>query len=147
MLDIYARRIPAEPITAITAATTALSMGSMNATGPDATGEQRDVNPSQQGLIAANPTPTHPNPNQHPVSPEELNRIAARDRAYSLLSQLTKLGTGWDHSEAWFALARAYEESGQIERARSALWWVVQLEDTRPVREWRCIGAGGSGVL
>ncbi|KKY20543.1 putative filamentation protein [Diplodia seriata] len=57
--------------------------------------------------------------------PEELNRLAARDRAYSLLSSLTKLGTGWDYSEAWFALARAYEEGGQVQKAKDVLWWKI----------------------
>ena len=75
-------------------------------------------------------------------SPEELNRIAARDRAYSLLSTLTKLGTGWDNSEAWYMLARAYEESGQIDKAQEVLWWCVELEDGRPLRHWRCVGIG-----
>ena len=69
-------------------------------------------------------------------TPEELNRLAARDRAYGLLNTLTKLGAGWDFSEAWFSLARAYEESGQIGKAKEVLWWCVELEDTRPVRGW-----------
>lgn len=74
---------------------------------------------------------------------EHLSRLAARDRAYGLLSSLTKLGTGWDYSEAWVALARAYEESGQIEKAKEALWWCVDLEDSRPLRHWSCLGPGG----
>lgn len=76
-------------------------------------------------------------------SPQALNRLAARDRAYSLLSSLTRLGSGWDDSEAWFTLARAYEESGQIEKAKEVLWWCVELEDTRPLRHWSNIGPGG----
>ena len=90
-----------------------------------------------------------PNPSNQPNSPphdrktpEALDRLAARDRAYGLLSSLTKLGTGWDSSEAWFALARAYEESGQPERAKEVLWWVVELEEKRPIREWGCLGQG-----
>lgn len=75
--------------------------------------------------------------------PEELNRLAARDRAYSLLSSLTKLGTGWDYSEAWFALARAYEEGGQIQKAKDVLWWCVELEDSKALRKWSCVGVGG----
>ena len=77
-------------------------------------------------------------------SPEAIDRLAARDRAYGLLSSLTKLGTGWDNSEAWFALARAYEESGQIERSKEVLWWVVELEEKRPIRPWSCLGQGYS---
>lgn len=79
-------------------------------------------------------------------TPENLNRLAARDRAYGLLSNLTKLGTGWDDSEAWFALARAHELGGQLEKAKEVLWWCVELEDRRPVRHWRNVN-GGSYVL
>ena len=89
---------------------------------------------------ASSPRP----PSSHRKTPEALNRLAARDRAYGLLSSLTKLGTGWDLSEAWFALARAYEEGGQLERAKEVLWWVVELEDKRPIRGWNCLGQGYS---
>jgi hypothetical protein len=73
----------------------------------------------------------------------QLDRLAARDRAYGLLTELTKLGSGWNNSEAWFALARAYEEGGQPEKAREVLWWCVELEDTRAVRSWTVVGSGG----
>jgi hypothetical protein len=72
-----------------------------------------------------------------------LDRLAARDRAYGLLAALTKLGTGWNYSEAWFALARAYEEGGQPDRAREVLWWCVELEERRGVRDWIVVGSGG----
>lgn len=72
-----------------------------------------------------------------------VDRLAARDRAYGLLSGLTKLGTGWNYSEAWFALARAHEESGQADKAKEVLWWCVELEEGRGVRDWSCVGAGG----
>lgn len=75
-------------------------------------------------------------------TPENLNRLAARDRAYGLLSNLTKLGTSWDDSDAWYALARAHECGGQIEKAGEVLWWCVELEDSRPLRHWRNIGPG-----
>lgn len=76
-------------------------------------------------------------------SPEYPDRLAARDRAYGLLSSLTKLGTAWDDSEAWFALSRAYEHSGQVEKAKEVLWWCIDLEDRRPVRHWWNVGSGG----
>ena len=76
------------------------------------------------------------------LTPEALDRLAARDRAYGLLSSLTKLGTGWDNSEAWFTLARAYEESGQVDKAKECLWWVIELEEGRGVRSWGCLGRG-----
>ncbi len=72
-----------------------------------------------------------------------LDRLAARDRAYGLLSALTKLGTGWSYSEAWFALARAYEEGDQQEKAKEVLWWCVELEEGRGVRDWGVVGSGG----
>ncbi|PVI07644.1 filamentation protein-like protein [Periconia macrospinosa] len=74
---------------------------------------------------------------------ETQHRLAARDRAFGLLSTLTKLGSGWDFSEAWYALSRAYEESGEIERAKKALWWVVELEDAHPIRDWDNATVGG----
>ena len=76
-------------------------------------------------------------------TPENLNRLAARDRAYGLLSTLTKMGPGWDNSEAWYALARATELSGEIERAKELLWYVVELEDTRPLRHWSNVNVKG----
>jgi cargo-transport protein YPP1 len=79
---------------------------------------------------------------KHGATPSELNRLAARDRAYGLLSSLTKLGTGWDYSDAWFMLARAYEEGGQIEKAKEVLWWCVELEETKPLRHWHVAGSG-----
>jgi len=88
--------------------------------------------PPPKSTSTSNPTPPLP-------LDLLLPRLAARDRAYGLLSALTKSGQGWDCSEAWFALARAYEESGEVERAKEALWWVVELEGGRPVRGWGCI--------
>jgi len=76
-------------------------------------------------------------------TPENLNRIAARDRAYGLLSTLTRLGSAWDNSEAWFALARAHELGGEVDRAKSILWWCIELEDTRPIRHWKNLGCSG----
>ncbi|KAF3929707.1 hypothetical protein AA313_de0206612 [Arthrobotrys entomopaga] len=83
----------------------------------------------------------------HPLAIVGLSRLllsnekdsAARDRASGLLQTLTKLGTGWDMSEAWFELAREYEMSGAMEKAKEVYWWVVQLEDTRGVRAWNCV--------
>lgn len=77
---------------------------------------------------------------ENQISPPELNRLAARDRAFGLLSTLTKLGSGWDYSEAWYTLARAYEESGQVEKTKEVLWWCIELEDTHPVRPWKALG-------
>ncbi|TWU75819.1 hypothetical protein ED733_004619 [Metarhizium rileyi] len=72
-----------------------------------------------------------------------VDRLAARERAFTLLSGLTRLGTGWDKPDAWFTLARAHEESGQPEKAKEVLWWCVELEEALGVRDWRCLGNGG----
>jgi tetratricopeptide (TPR) repeat protein len=80
---------------------------------------------------------------RHDPSPAELNRLAARERAYILLKNLSRSGAGWDDSEAWYALARAHELSREIGKAKSALWWVVELEECRPVRDWREVSPGG----
>ncbi|KAE8164192.1 hypothetical protein BDV40DRAFT_120029 [Aspergillus tamarii] len=76
------------------------------------------------------------------VEPKLLNRIAARDRAYGLLSALTKRGSSWDNSEAWYTLSRAYEAEGNIEKLKEVLWWCVELEDRRPIRHWSNLGSG-----
>ena len=70
-------------------------------------------------------------------SPETLSAISARDRAYYLLGQMTTSGQGWDSSEAWSAMARVWELSGEDEKAIEASWWVVELEGNRGVRSWR----------
>lgn len=85
------------------------------------------------------------NPEPAPSSEEEprfLNRLAARERAYGLLSALTKRGSSWDNSEAWFALSRAFEAGDQTEKLREVLWWCIELEDRRPIRHWSNIGSG-----
>ncbi|SPQ22327.1 00486ea4-b8f6-4ad3-b9d6-6cd1b5493fe9 [Thermothielavioides terrestris] len=94
--------------------------------------------PPSSGLLGP------PLPPPHLATSLPLNdRLAARDRAYGLLVGLTKLGRGWNDGEAWLALARAYEESGQADRARDALWWCVELEDGRGVRGWDAVLAAG----
>ena len=101
--------------------------------------------PSTPTLASLPPLPSHQNnpsinyKSDDSTTTDRLSRLAARDRAHGLLSALTKSGTGWDNSEAWFALARAYEESGQIEKAKESLWWVVELEEGRGIRAWRNI--------
>jgi hypothetical protein len=76
-----------------------------------------------------------------------IDRLAARDRAFTLLSGLTRLGTGWDYSDAWFALARAHEESGHVDKAREVLWWCVELEEAMGVRDWRSLAGGGYIII
>lgn len=94
--------------------------------------------------LATLPTPSSSKPSSPSKNSEEddnlLPRLSARDRAYGLLSTLTKSGQGWDNAEAWFALARAYEESGQLSKAKEALLWVVEIEEKWPVRGWDSLG-------
>lgn len=86
---------------------------------------------------------SHLEPPYKATSMPLVDRLASRDRAYGLLSNLTKLGSGWNYSEAWFSLGRAHEESGQTEKAKEALWWCVELEEGMGVREWDCVNTGG----
>ena len=104
-----------------------------------------NISTSGSGPTAQSTDPSSEDSTPHSLrkTPSNLFRLAARDRAYGLLSAYTKLGSGWDDSEAWFALARAYEESGQVEKAREVLWWCVELEDGRPVRRWSNVGSSG----
>jgi hypothetical protein len=124
------------------------------ATKPKATEEPNGHTPSPH------PVPTSPSPSTQgsnsllgtPLPPPHRatslplhDRLAARDRAHGLLAGLTRLGRGWNDAEAWLALARACEASGQTDKARDALWWCVELEDGRGVRGWDVVGAGGGG--
>jgi hypothetical protein len=129
-LDIYAEVIPLEP-TQVT-----------DFTVPSSTPSMPFVQKTTSEMNAQHLTSHIPSV-ENKLSPPVLNRLAARDRAFGLLSTLTKLGSGWDYSEAWYALARAYEESGQVEKTKEVLWWCVELEDTHPVRSWKTVGMGG----
>ena len=98
------------------------------------------------GSIPGNPACTSPNGPTHanPSDPTlELDRLAARDRAYGLLVSLVDTSAGWDYSDAWLALARLHELSGETEKARQELWRCVELEDHRPVRHWRNAASRG----
>jgi tetratricopeptide (TPR) repeat protein len=130
LLDIYGEVIPLEP--------TSEAEFSVLSSSPAVPSAQEPIaNTATRHLASHTPSV------ENQLSPPVLNRLAARDRAFGLLSTLTKLGSGWDYSEAWYALARAYEESGQIEKTKEVLWWCVELEDTHPVRSWKNVGMGG----
>ncbi|RII10035.1 hypothetical protein CUC08_Gglean006025 [Alternaria sp. MG1] len=129
LLDIYTEAIPLEPANAD---------GVVHPLPPSASPDQPSITKSKTQYLTSH-TPSVENQ----LSSPELTRLAARDRAYGLLSTLTKLGAGWDYSEAWYAMARAYEESGQIEKTKDVLWWCVELEDTHPVRSWKVVTTGG----
>lgn len=130
LLDIYSEEIPMEPLSA----TEITPLFPAQAPTPSQTTPASE--PKKHHLTSHIPSA------ENQLSPPELSRLAARDRAFGLLSTLTKLGAGWDYSEAWYALARGYEESGQIEKAKEVLWWCVELEDTHPVRNWSKVALG-----
>lgn len=100
-------------------------------------------NPDPPSPASASHHDSHLEPPYKAVSMPLVDRLASRDRAYGLLSNLTKLGTGWNYSEAWFALGRAHEESGQADKAKEVLWWCVELEEGMGAREWDCVNTGG----
>ncbi|KAH7074480.1 filamentation protein-like protein [Paraphoma chrysanthemicola] len=130
LLDIYAEVISLEPSqeSHIASPSSPPSVPSI---------QQADPDSKTQHLTSHIPSA------ENQLSPPVLSRLASRDRAFGLLSTLTKLGSGWDYSEAWYALARAYEESGQIEKTKEVLWWCVELEDTHPIRNWESVALGG----
>jgi cargo-transport protein YPP1 len=135
LLDIYEQKTPSEP------PRPGLDLGTLDKQNQR---QQQQNIPEQRANAALNQSGAVARQagDELRKTPENLNRLAARDRAYGLLSNLSKLGSSWDDPEAWYALARAHECSGQIEKAREVLWWCVELEDRRPVRHWRNIGRG-----
>ncbi|KAF1831220.1 hypothetical protein BDW02DRAFT_572268 [Decorospora gaudefroyi] len=129
LLDIYSEIIPLEPTN---------NTDTSPSQPPSVSSVQASTSTSKTQYLTSR-TPSVENQ----LSSPHLTRLAARDRAFGLLSTLTKLGAGWDYSEAWYALARAYEESGQIDKTKEVLWWCVELEDTHPVRSWKAVTTGG----
>lgn len=130
MLDIYSEIIPLEP-------TKQTPVFTPPATAPSSHKHVSDHRAHHHHLTSHIPSV------ENQLSPPELTRLGSRDRAFGLLSTLTKLGAGWDYSEAWYALARAYELSGQIDKTKEVLWWCVELEDTHPIRNWKTVTLGG----
>ena len=148
-MDIYEEKLPAEepqqPLQPTPSASgSLLNDARRSPTRPNSSSNLPSRRPSQtlleQPILAEEIEKEERKPDP---TPAELNRLAARDRAYMLLSNLTKLGGGWDNSEAWLTLARAYELGRQVGKAKQALWWVVELEDSRPMRNWREVIPGG----
>jgi hypothetical protein len=148
LLDIYTEAMSAEPpqpLLPTQHTTSGIAVNSLALTSVPSHASSASRLPG--AAPASEPAQTHtPGPSassSKDPAPAELNRLAARERAYMLLSGLTRLGSGWDDSEAWLELAKAHELSGQVGKAKEALWWVVELEETRPVRGWRDVAVGG----
>ncbi|PYH42029.1 putative filamentation protein (Rhf1) [Aspergillus saccharolyticus JOP 1030-1] len=135
LLDIWDRKIPLEP----PAPGIELEASMFPLSSPLS-------EPKKKSDLAGSSAPAHTEATSANAEKEEepilLNRIAARDRAYGLLAGLTKRGSSWDNSEAWYALSRAYEAEGSIEKLKDVLWWCIELEDRRPIRPWSSIGSG-----
>lgn len=162
LLDIYEEKIPAEAasstdITALAGSSASqLRLDSFLPPPPSATPAAAAVAAVATGSPSAAVNATTPAPNGTPEieqatprrkkrsgdpTPAELNRIACRERAYLLLMVQSKTGESWDTSEVWFELSRAYELMGLTAKAEECLWWVVSLEDSRPIRPWSSVGA------
>lgn len=145
LMDIYEEKLPAEEpeeslLSYLASSTTMASGSTLDMVVPPAprvaipTQSSSPSNPAD----SSTPYPSSSSSSTHPTPPQ-LNRLACRDRASMLLTALTKLGTGAQSPEAWLALARSHELSGQTGRAKKALWWVVRLEEARGVRDWGCV--------
>lgn len=142
LMDIYEEKLPAEePIISNRPLPTASGslISEAKPTVPRSTSSSSNLPSRRPSLV--NDAPDLEGGKRDP-NPAELNRLAARDRAYMLLSNLTKLGAGWNDADAWLTFARAHELSGEIGKAKQALWWVVELEDYRPMRPWRDVTNG-----
>ncbi|KAB8237655.1 putative filamentation protein (Rhf1) [Aspergillus alliaceus] len=143
LLDIWDQKMPLEPPEPeIQIDMSMLTLASPEKQNP--AGKKNDEKHGNRQSITETSNSEH-NHVPHAIQNEEpklLNRIAARDRAYGLLSALTKRGSSWDNSEAWYTLSRAYEAEGHIEKLKEVLWWCVELEDRRPIRHWSNIGSG-----
>lgn len=139
--------VPRTPATATTASLGPLSQSQTGTSHGPMTSHSSILPAAQaQATMPENDKPDPTTSSPEDPTPDVLDRLAARDRAYHLLSTLSKLGTGWDYSEAWFSLARAYELSGQVEKAKEVLLWCVELEDSRPLRGWRVVGMRGFDI-
>lgn len=159
LLDIYSEQIlPPTAVPSLSDADSVTTAG-VSQTTPTTVGTGIPSTP-----LGLGPTATNASANREPIDNRTatrsqlpppykattlplVDRLASRDRAYALLSGLTRLGDGWNRADAWFALARAYEESGQADKAKEVLWWCVELEEATGIREWRCVGGWGGYTI
>lgn len=141
LLDVWDQTLPLEPSTAdvnLDSSRVSLlsELSKPKSVRAVSTEEMKVTDDAKSSQSSESPT------SAHNVDPKHLHRLAARDRAYGLLSALTKLGSSWDNSDAWYALSRAYEAGEQTEKLKEVLWWCIELEDRRPIRHWSNIGSG-----
>ncbi|KAG0199014.1 hypothetical protein BGX28_007623 [Mortierella sp. GBA30] len=57
------------------------------------------------------------------------------EMAESVLETTTR-SQGWDSAEAWFYLGKVFEASERLTRAKECLWYALDLEQSRPVRDF-----------
>lgn len=141
LLDVWDQKLPLETAKA-DSDFNAFRLSLLSETSKPKTGKAVSIDELKAAEAMAVEGSTEVLASAHDVDPKHLHRLAARDRAYGLLSALTKRGSSWDSSEAWYALSRAYEAGEQVEKLKEVLWWCIELEDRRPIRHWSNIGSG-----
>ncbi|KAI8363521.1 hypothetical protein B0O80DRAFT_15574 [Mortierella sp. GBAus27b] len=57
------------------------------------------------------------------------------EMAESMLETTTRC-EGWSSAEAWFYLGKVFEASDRLARAKECLWYALDLEQSRPVRDF-----------
>ncbi|KAF8933122.1 hypothetical protein BGZ47_011022 [Haplosporangium gracile] len=57
------------------------------------------------------------------------------EMAESVLDTTTK-SQGWNSAEAWFYLGKVFEASDRLVRAKECLWYALDLEQSRPIRDF-----------
>ncbi|ORZ12440.1 hypothetical protein BCR41DRAFT_99735 [Lobosporangium transversale] len=57
------------------------------------------------------------------------------EMAESMLETTTK-SRGWNYAEAWFYLGKVFEASDRLARAKECLWYALDLERSRPIRDF-----------
>ncbi|KAH3688668.1 hypothetical protein WICPIJ_000359 [Wickerhamomyces pijperi] len=83
----------------------------------------------------------------HSTDPEDSNSIfinekdqlAALARAKLILEESSKTFKGFHTSEIWLLLSQIYEKFGDKKRLQKSLWRAIQLEESRPVRDFSCV--------
>ncbi|KAF9425226.1 hypothetical protein BGZ76_003366 [Entomortierella beljakovae] len=61
--------------------------------------------------------------------------VGSIDMAENALENTTK-SQGWSSAEAWFYLGKTYEASDRLTRAKECFWYALDLEQSRPVRDF-----------
>ncbi|ODQ66592.1 TPR-like protein [Nadsonia fulvescens var. elongata DSM 6958] len=65
--------------------------------------------------------------------------LAAKARVRAILQQATSRGEARNNPEAWLLLSRAYEQEGDIDGMKKALWRSIELEECRGVRSYDAV--------